>query len=70
MTMRRRLEVFIPIVLLAVLVRLFAPIAGFRMVAYAATDPPYMAPICAGMAPSPDAQTTPAKTNMITQIAV
>ena len=32
------------------------------MVAYAATDPLYMAPICAGMAPSPDAPTTPAKT--------
>ena len=57
--MRRRLEVFIPIVLLAILVQLFAPIAGFRMVAYAVTDPLYMAPICAGMASSPDAQTTP-----------
>ena len=62
MTMRRRLEVFIPIVLLAILVQLFAPIAGFRMVAYAATDPLYMAPICDGMASSPDAQRTPAKT--------
>jgi hypothetical protein len=59
--MRRRLEVFIPIVLLAILVQLFAPIAGFRLVAYAATDPSHLAPICAGMASSPDAQTAPAK---------
>jgi hypothetical protein len=60
--MRRRLEVFIPIVLLSILVQLFAPIAAFRVVAYAATDPLYMASICAEMAPSPDVQTAPAKT--------
>src|ERR1700737_530834 len=60
--MRRRLEVFIPIVLLSVLVQLFAPIAAFRVVAYAVTDPLYKASICAEMASAPDAQTAPAKT--------
>ena len=39
--MRRRLEAFIPIVMLAVLVQWIAPIAAFRVVAYAATDPLY-----------------------------
>ena len=62
--MRRRLEVFIPIVLLAVLVQLIAPIAAFRVVAYAATDPLYMASICSGAMSSPDnTQTPPAKTH-------
>ena len=37
--MRRRLELFIPIVLLAILVQLMAPIAAFRVVAYATSDP-------------------------------
>jgi Protein of unknown function (DUF2946) len=60
--MRRRLEIFVPIVLLAVLVQLIAPIAAFRMVAYAATDPLHMASICTEMAPSADAQTAPAQT--------
>jgi hypothetical protein len=61
--MRRRLEVFIPIVLLSIMVQLMAPIAAFRVVAYAATDPLYMASICSGMASSQDAsQTAPAKT--------
>jgi Protein of unknown function (DUF2946) len=60
--MRRRLEVFIPIVLLSILVQLIAPIAAFRVVAYAATDPLYMASICSGMASSADAHTAPAKT--------
>ena len=59
--MRRRLEVIIPIVLLSVLVQLFAPIAAFRVVAYATSDPLYMAPICSGMETSADAQTAPAK---------
>src|ERR1700727_248725 len=44
--MRRRLEAIIPIVLLAILVQLIAPIAAFRAVAYAATDPLHMASIC------------------------
>src|ERR1700680_2975947 len=60
--MRRRLEIFVPIVLLAVLVQLIAPIAAFRVVAFAVTDPIYMASICAEMVSSPDAQTAPAKT--------
>ena len=60
--MRRRLELFIPIVLLAVLVQLLAPIAAFRMVAYATSDPLYMASICSGMMSSDDAShTAPAK---------
>jgi len=60
--MRRRLEIFIPIVLLSILVQLMAPIAAFRVVAYAATDPLYMAPTCSGMDVSADAQTSPART--------
>jgi hypothetical protein len=57
--MRRRLEAFIPIVLLAVLVQLMAPIAAFRGVAYATSDPLYMASICADMESSSDVQTPP-----------
>lgn len=60
--MRRRLEAFIPIVLLAVLVQLLAPIAAFRVVAYATTDPLYMASICTDMAAASDAQWAPDKT--------
>ncbi len=60
--MRRRLEGFVPIVLLSILVQLLAPIAAFRVVAYAATDPLYMASICTGMVSSTDAQTAPART--------
>jgi Protein of unknown function (DUF2946) len=60
--MRRRLEAFIPIVLLAVLVQLIAPIAAFRVVAFAVSDPLYMASICSEMTPSKDAQSAPAKT--------
>jgi hypothetical protein len=60
--MRRRLEVFIPIVLLSILVQLIAPIAAFRVVAYAATDPLYMASICSGAMSAPDdTQTAPAE---------
>ena len=61
--MRRRLEAFIPIVMLAIMVQLFAPIAAFRVVANAVSDPLYMAAICEGMASSPDdLQTAPANT--------
>ena len=60
--MRRRLEVFIPIVLLAVLVQLIAPIAAFRVVAFAVSDPLYMASICSEMTSSQDAQSVPATT--------
>ena len=58
--MRRRLEVFIPIVLFSILVQVFAPIAAFRVVANAATDPLYMASICTEMSSAGDAQTAPA----------
>jgi hypothetical protein len=60
--MRRRLEAFIPIVLLAVLVQLIAPIAAFRVVGFAVSDPLYMTSICSEMMSSQDAQTAPAKT--------
>jgi hypothetical protein len=61
--MRRRLDLLIPIVLLAILVQLMAPIAAFRAFAYAANDPLYMASICAGMGAAADnAQTAPANT--------
>ena len=59
--MRRRLELLIPIVLLAILVQLMAPIAAFRAFADAANDPLYMASICSGMgAAADDGQTAPA----------
>ena len=60
--MRRRLEIFIPIVLLAVLVQLVAPIAAFRVVAYATTDPLYMASMCTDMVSSSATETAPAQT--------
>ena len=60
--MRRRLEAFVPIVLLAVLVQLMAPIAAFRAVAYATSDPLYMASICTDMASVSDAQSAPNET--------
>jgi hypothetical protein len=59
--MRRRLERFIPIVLLVVLVQLLAPIAAFRVVAFASSDPLYMASICSDMAASPDGQSVPSQ---------
>jgi hypothetical protein len=61
--MRRRLELLIPIVLLAIAVQLFAPIAAFRAFAYAVNDPLYMATICTDMGgAADDAQTAPART--------
>jgi len=60
--MRRRLEIFIPIVLLSVLVQLMAPISAFRAVANAVSDPLHMASICSGMASAQDvSQKAPAK---------
>jgi Protein of unknown function (DUF2946) len=56
--MRRRLEALVPIVLLAVLVQVFAPIAAFRMVANAVVDPLYLASICTD---SSDGQVLPSK---------
>jgi Protein of unknown function (DUF2946) len=52
--MRRRLEIFIPIVLFSIMVQLLAPIGAFRAVAYAVSDPLYMATICSGMASAHD----------------
>ncbi len=60
--MRRRLEAFIPIVVLAVLVQLMAPIAAFRVVAYATTDPLYLASLCSEMTSASDTSADPAKT--------
>jgi Protein of unknown function (DUF2946) len=62
MSVRSRLEIFIPIVLLAVLVQLLAPIAAFRVVAYATSDPLYLASICSDMTSVSDTQTASAKT--------
>jgi len=56
--MRRRLEVFIPIVLFSIMVQLLAPIGAFRVVAHAVSDPLYLATICSGMASSQDASHT------------
>jgi hypothetical protein len=52
--MPRRLKFLHSIVLLAVLVQFFAPVAAFRVVAAATSDPLYMASICAEHV-SPDA---------------
>ena len=62
--MRRRLEIFVPIVLLAILVQVFAPVAAFRVVANAVSDPIYMASICEGMVSSQD-ETNTAPVNML-----
>ena len=68
--MLRRLEVFFPIVLLTIVVQLFAPIAAFRAVAYAATDPLYMGSICSEMVSSADeGQTAPPRISMTTEVA-
>ena len=56
--MRRRLEIFIPIVLLSIMVQLIAPIGAFRAVAYAVSDPLHMTTICSGMVSSQDASQT------------
>lgn len=53
--MRRRLEVFIPIVVFSIMVQLLAPIGAFRAFAHAVSDPLHMATICSGMASMPDA---------------
>jgi hypothetical protein len=61
--MRRRLELLIPIVLFAIVVQLFAPIAAFRAFAYAVNDPLAMASICSDMsAAADDGQAAPART--------
>ncbi len=55
--MRRRLEAFIPIVLLAMMVQLLAPIGAFRSFAQAVSDPLHMATICSGMTSTHGSQT-------------
>lgn len=61
--MQRRLEALIPIVLLAVMVQLIAPIAAFRVAANAVSGQLYMTAICSGMGPSQDdLQTAPGRT--------
>src|ERR1700753_3059606 len=59
--MRRRLELFIPIGLLAIVVQLMAPIGAFRAVAHVVSDPLAMASICSDMMAS-DQQSAPAHT--------
>ncbi len=60
--MRRRLEIFIPIVLLAILVQLIAPVVAFRAVANAFADPLSMASLCSEMASAQEGlQTAPGK---------
>jgi len=59
---RRRLEGFIPIVLLTIVVQLVAPIAAFRVVASAVSDPLLMASICSERTSVPDASTAPGQT--------
>jgi hypothetical protein len=61
----RRLEAYIPIVLLAIMVQLMAPIAAFRVVAYATSDPLYMSATCSDnvdAASAQDNQTGPVQT--------
>src|SRR3954465_5481727 len=53
--MRRRLERFLPIVLIAALVQIFAPIGVTWAASIAASDPLHAVPICHGAAtPGPD----------------
>lgn len=59
--MRRRLDVFIPVVLLSILVQVIAPIGAFRVVAHAVSDPLFMATICSGTASSDNASQTAPK---------
>jgi hypothetical protein len=55
--MRRRLGKFLPIVLIAVLVQIFAPIGATWAASIAASDPLHGAVICHGNAASPSGQT-------------
>ena len=50
--MRRRLQKFLPIVLIAVLVQIFAPIGATWAASIAASDPLHAAAICHGNAAS------------------
>jgi hypothetical protein len=55
--MRRRLGKFLPIVLIAVLVQIFAPIGATWAASIVASDPLHGAVICHGNAASPSSQT-------------
>jgi Protein of unknown function (DUF2946) len=57
--MRRRLERFLPIVLIAVLVQIFAPIGATWAASIAASDPLRAAAICHGNATSAPSQSDP-----------
>ncbi len=55
--MRRRLKNFLPIVLFALAVQIFAPIGACWAAGIAASDPLHAAPICSGGAASTSDQT-------------
>jgi len=57
--MRRRLEKFLPIVLIAALVQIFAPIGATWAATIAASDPLRAVPICHGAAGSIPEQPAP-----------
>src|SRR3979490_3020041 len=57
--MRRRLKNFLPIVLVALIVQIFAPIGATWAASIAASDPLAAAVICHGTAASPPSQTDP-----------
>jgi hypothetical protein len=57
--MRRRLKKFLPIVLIAVLVQIFAPIGATWAASIAASDPLHAVPICHGAATSVPDQSGP-----------
>ena len=57
--MRRRFKIFLPIVMLTMLVQLLAPIASFRFVASAISDPLLLASICSGSVSSQGGQSVP-----------
>ena len=58
--MRRRLRKFLPIVLIALVVQIFAPIGATWAASIAASDPLQAAVICHGDAASAHGQTSPA----------
>jgi DUF2946 family protein len=61
--MRRRLKLFIPMIMLAVLVQIFAPIGAVRAFATVANDPLHAAAICSGLTASADGQNAPSGTH-------
>ena len=58
--MRRRLEIYIPIVLIALWVQILAPLAAFGVIVQAASNPLLMSEICHGAASQDDVKTVPA----------